>query len=95
LIGPEDFGIEKTSPKEIQGGNAEYNAKILVGILEGKIKGPVREISILNAAAGIYIGGRARSLLEVIELAEESIDSRKAYEKLRALVKESGGEFKF
>jgi anthranilate phosphoribosyltransferase len=33
--------------------------------------------------------------MEGIELAEESIDSRKAYEKLRALVKESGGEFKF
>ena len=56
------------------------------GILKGGIDGAKRDIVVLNAAAGIYVGGNAETLEAGIEIAEDSIDSGRAYEKLDALI---------
>ncbi len=90
-IEPEDFGIPKAKPKDIAGGDAEENAKILLKLLKGE-KGPRRDIVVLNAAATIFVSGKVNSLDKGVELAEESIDSGNAYEKLFDLVESSGGE---
>lgn len=91
-IEPEDFGFKRAQITELSGGNAKYNARIVVDLLKNGEKGAKRDIVVLNAAAGIYVGGKATSIREGIELANESIDSGKAYEKLVALVRESGGD---
>lgn len=83
-IKPHDFGIKRGRLKDLLGGGPEENAKILLDILEGK-KGPKRDIVLLNAAAGIVAGGKARGFKEGIKLAEESIDSGAAKKKLEAL----------
>ena len=46
---------------------------------------------LVNAAAGIMVGGKAADFRSGIELARESIDGGAAYEKLKTLVKASGG----
>jgi anthranilate phosphoribosyltransferase len=92
IMKPEDFGLKRASAADLAGGDASYNAKIAVNILKGEEKGPMRDIVVLNAAAGIYVGGKASSLDEGMELAGESIDSGNAYEKLAALVRDSGGD---
>lgn len=90
-IEPEDYGISRVDPEEIAGGNAEKNAKILLRILKGE-KGPKRDIVLLNAAAAIFVGGKSEDLEKALEIARESIDSGRAYDKLANLVKMSDGD---
>ncbi len=81
---PEEFGIKRAKPDDLKGGNASENAKILLNILNGK-SGPGRDIVVLNAAAAIYAADKAGSIKEGMGLAEKSIDSKKALEKLLRL----------
>jgi anthranilate phosphoribosyltransferase len=46
---------------------------------------------LVNAAAGIIVGGKASDFKEAIELAKKSIQSGAAYNKLKSMVKASGG----
>ena len=87
---PEEFGIQRVTLEDLQGGDGTENAKITKRILDGE-KGAKRDIVVLNAGAAIYIAGKADSIAEGIKLAEESIDSGKANEVLRKLVEMSNG----
>jgi anthranilate phosphoribosyltransferase len=91
-IKPEDFGIRRASMKDIQGGNAKVNAGIIINILRGE-KGPRRDIVLLNAGAGIMVGGSAETMEEGIQKARESIDSGEALKRLESL-KKITNEFK-
>ncbi|MHC1566274.1 MAG: anthranilate phosphoribosyltransferase [Candidatus Syntropharchaeia archaeon] len=84
-IKPEDFGFRRYKPEDISGGSPEENAKDLIRILKGE-RGAKRDIVVLNSAAGIYIGGKAKDMEEGIEIAENTIDSGEALEKLREMV---------
>jgi anthranilate phosphoribosyltransferase len=79
------FGITPASPKDLAGGDAAENARILRSVLEGET-GAARDIVLLNAAAAIYLGGRARDLHEGVRLGEVSIDSGSASARLDALI---------
>jgi anthranilate phosphoribosyltransferase len=85
-IKPEDFGIKRVSPTDLSGGDAKENADIARGLLKDKEKGPMRDIVLLNSAAGIYVGGLADSIADGISLAEKAIDSGAAYAKLTDLI---------
>lgn len=87
---PKDFGIKTAELKEIVGTTPEESAEITFRILNGA-EGSKRDIVVVNAAAGIIVGGKAEDFDYGIELANESIDSGVAYEKLRALIKASNG----
>ena len=84
-IKPSDFGIKLAELKEVLGNAPEDNAKIILGILNGKEKGPKRDIVTLNAAVALYVAGKASSIKEGVSLADESIDSGKALEKLEKM----------
>lgn len=86
FIKPEDFGIHKGSRQDILGGSINENVKITYSILKGEEKGPKRNIVLLNSAAAICVGGKARDIKEGIKLAEKSIDSGAAYKKLEELI---------
>ncbi len=88
-ISPEDFGIERASAEELAGRDAQGNAEIARALLRDREGGARRDIVVLNAAAGIYVGGKARSIDSAIDMAEKSIDSGKAYDKLLALIEAS------
>lgn len=81
-VSPSDFNLKTATIDDLKGGKPEKNAKILIDILNGKDKGYKRDIVLINAGAGIYIGGKANSINEGIELAEESIDSGRAFDTL-------------
>lgn len=80
---PETLGYKKVNFSEVLGGDAEHNASILRGILEGTATVSQRNIAELNAAFGIFSTGKAESLEEAKELAAESIDSGRAKQKLK------------
>ena len=86
-ITPEQFGFTRCSKSDITGGNAEENAKIMRGILNGEIS-PKRDAAVLNAAAALYIA-KGISFEEAVNLAQDIIDSGKALAQLEAFIKES------
>ena len=88
-VTPEEFGFEKASADDLRGGDAGENANILRAILSGEETGPKRDMVLLNAAAGIVCGGKAESIKDGVKLAQESIDSGKASEKLEAMIRYS------
>ncbi|MBI4611532.1 MAG: anthranilate phosphoribosyltransferase [Candidatus Rokubacteria bacterium] len=84
-VRPEDFGLGRASIRELQGGDREENAQIIRGILKGGA-GPKRDIVLMNAAAALVVGGKAKDLKEGVALAGHSIDSGSARAKLEALI---------
>lgn len=84
-IKPTDFAINEASVKDLTGGDAKENAKILTNILNGKDQGPKKDMVIMNAAASITCTGIVNSIPEAIVLAEKAIESGQALNKLIAL----------
>lgn len=85
VICPEDFGFTRCTKKDLEGGTPEENAKITRDILSGQ-QGHKRNAVLMNAGASLYIGGKAESMKDGIELAAELIDSGKALETLEKLI---------
>ncbi len=83
-IQPEDFGLTRAQKSDIVGGTPAENAQITLDILSG-VKGPKRDIVLLNAGAGLYIAEKADSLAEGVKLAAELIDSGAALKKVDEL----------
>jgi len=91
-VTPAFFGVKPVAPSDLQCGSAEESAETLFRILTGKVNSTAKaDIVIVNAAAGIFVGGKASDFQEAIALAQKSIASGAAYSKLKAMVKASGG----
>jgi anthranilate phosphoribosyltransferase len=82
---PEDFGLARATVADLKGGDREQNAEIVRTILGGE-PGPKRDIVLMNAAAALVAGGRAREFKEGVEIAARSIDTGAARAKLESLV---------
>ncbi|MCX5702817.1 MAG: anthranilate phosphoribosyltransferase [Candidatus Omnitrophica bacterium] len=83
-VAPEDFGFKRVKLEDLSGGTASDNANILLDILNGK-PGPGSDIVLLNAAFAIYAADKVKSVKKGIELARQSINSKKAKEKIDLL----------
>jgi anthranilate phosphoribosyltransferase len=90
-LDPKELGFRRSSASEFSGGSAEQNARVVQGILEGKLKGPARDVVVLNAAAALHVAGEGE-LIETVKKAEESLDFGAALEKLSQLIKAYGGK---
>ena len=87
-IDPHDYGIEYAAASDITGGDGKENAEIAKSIFNGE-KSSRRDIIVLNSAAGIYIGGKADSYKEAVEIAKQTIDSGKVMDKVNEFVAET------
>ena len=87
-IKPEDFGLTRCKKEDLAGGDPKENAAITLSILEGE-KGAKRDAVLLNAGAALYIGEKAKSMQEGINLAARLIDSKKALKVLEDFIKVS------
>ena len=68
VVSPEDFGFRSCDVEELVGGDAQKNAEILVGILDGSITGAMREMVCINAGAGLACAGLVDDLGAGIEM---------------------------
>jgi anthranilate phosphoribosyltransferase len=91
MFDPRRYGFTYCKGSAIAGGSAPYNAQILEDVLQGKTTGPQRDIVILNAAAGLIVGGKAENFPVAISMADGIIASGKAYKTLQKLVAYSKG----
>ena len=87
-IKPEDFGLSRCKKEDLAGGDPKENAAITLSILNGE-KGAKRDAVLLNAGAALYIGEKAKSMQEGINLAARLIDSKKALKILEDFIKVS------
>jgi anthranilate phosphoribosyltransferase len=85
IVNPQEMGIPLVLKERLQGGDKYVNAQIIRAILNGE-KGPQRDIVLLNAAAVFYVSGKVDSINKGIEMARDSIDSKKAYNALKLLI---------
>lgn len=88
VITPEEFGMARCTKDDLKGGTPEENAEITKDILKG-VKGHKRNAVLLNAGAALYIGQKAGSMKEGIELAEKLIDSGEAMKTLEKMIEVS------
>ena len=88
VIRPEDFGMKTAQKDALKGGTPEENAAITRAILAGE-KGVRRDAVLLNAGAGLYVGGKADSLADGVKLAATLIDEGMAQQMLNAFICES------
>lgn len=72
-IKPQDFGIKQVPFSKIKGGDAAYNARAILGILDGTITDGRRNLVLLNAAAGLYVYGKVKSLGGGVARAKNSV----------------------
>ncbi len=84
-VTPEDFGIQRAPIDEILGGDARQNAEIIRHVLSDG-GGTRQDVVLLNAAAGVVVGGKAKNMQEGVQLARESVRSGSAMACLQKLV---------
>jgi len=88
---PEDFGVPRASLDALAGGDAADNARITREVLGG-MKGPRRDIVVVNAAMGLLAAGLASAPREAAAKASEAIDSGRALAILQKLQKKFSKE---
>lgn len=86
-ITPQDLGLVQCAKEDLIGGNASENAKITRRILDGKERGPKREVVLLNAGLALYLAGKAETMADGITMAGEIIDSGKGLKLLEDFVR--------
>jgi anthranilate phosphoribosyltransferase len=87
-VTPEEVGLERASDGAVGAGTPDANARVLRRVLEGE-PGTERSLALLNAAAAIYVSGRADSLGDGVVTARDSIDSGAAQSTLEAYLERS------
>jgi anthranilate phosphoribosyltransferase len=89
-LDPGQAGLAKAGIGELAGGDASENARIARDVLGGT-RGPRRDVVVLNAGAALWVAGAASDLVSGVALADESLASGAAAEKLAALARVSSG----
>ncbi len=84
---PGAYGFEApVKGASLRGGTPEQNAEISRAILEGRLRGPARDVVVLNAAAALFLADDDGDFAEGVLRARESLDSGAALRKLQQLI---------
>jgi len=87
-VDPAELGLQPATADDLRGGDPEENAEAIRRVLGGE-RGPHRDIVVLNAAAGLVVGGAVADLAAGLEAAGAAIDDGRAQGALEALVRVS------
>lgn len=87
-IEPEDAGVARRTLAELKGGDADYNAAALRGVLSGDLNA-FRDASTMTAGAALLVAGKATDLKDGTAQAEAAIESGAALKVLDKLIEVS------
>lgn len=87
IFNPNDYGYELISNNDIKGGDASYNAKKFIEMLDGSNK-KFQKIVELNAGAALYIGGITKNLKDGFDHAKNVIDKKITKNFLKEIIKQ-------
>lgn len=83
------LGLAPAPNETLVGGDASHNARVVRGVVTGEVRGAIRDVVVLNAAAALVVAGAARDLENGVLLATASIDSGTARATLDAYIAET------
>ena len=89
IINPEEYNMEKGNLSDIQISTKQNAIDAFVNVLNNTSNKTMKEITILNAAGGMMVGGLCDEFKDGVELAKETINNGKAFEKLKQFAKEN------
>jgi anthranilate phosphoribosyltransferase len=87
-VDPSALGLARALPGDLVGGDADANAAVARSVVAGD-EGPVHDIVLLNAAAGLVASGRCDDLESGIAVARTAIGNGSAQLALDRLVEVS------
>ena len=90
VIEPEELGLARCPLAALCVDGIQAAAEAVRAVLAGE-HGPRRDVSLVNAAATLYVAGRVASLRDGIAVAAEAVDSGRAAAVLERLVRSSAG----
>jgi anthranilate phosphoribosyltransferase len=83
-IEPAQFDLPRVAVDQLQVDSAQQSAELIQAALSGQ-PGPAATAIALNAGAGLYVAGRAPSLVEGVRQAREALEQGRAQSFLQAL----------
>ncbi|NNC64643.1 MAG: anthranilate phosphoribosyltransferase, partial [Gammaproteobacteria bacterium] len=75
---PEDYGLVRCKPEELEGGDAEHNAKELRRVFTGEDKGAHRDALLMGTSLVLEVQGEAEDALDGVRQAAAAIDDGRA-----------------
>ena len=94
IINPEEYNMKKGNLSDIQISTKQNAIDAFVNVLNNTSNKTMKEITILNAAGGMLVGGLCDEFKDGVELATETINNGKAFEKLKQFAKENNTQEK-
>ena len=94
IINPEEYNMEKGNLSDIQISTKQDAVDAFVNVLNNTSNKTMKEITILNAAGGMMVGGLCDEFKDGVELATETINNGKAFEKLKQFAKKNNAHEK-
>ncbi|MCH9695144.1 MAG: anthranilate phosphoribosyltransferase [Gammaproteobacteria bacterium] len=85
LRSPEDYGLQRCAPKDLEGGDADHNAQELTRVFTGEDKGAHRDALLMGTSLVLEVQGVAKSAKEGVEQAAAAIDDGRAAAFLAAM----------
>jgi anthranilate phosphoribosyltransferase len=84
-VHPQEAGLATAKPEDLKGGDPEFNARALRGVLAGE-KNAYRDIALLNTAAALVVAGKAPDLKAGVALGAKALEDGSAKATLEKLV---------
>jgi anthranilate phosphoribosyltransferase len=82
---PDDYGLARCEPAELEGGDAEHNARELVRVFVGEDKGAHRDALLMGASLMLEVQGDANNAKDGVAQAAAAIDDGRAEKFLQDL----------
>ena len=90
VLDPTELGLSKAKLSDLQVSTKDEAIRAFVAVLNGTAKKPMVEITALNAAAGLIVGGFSEKFDEALQISLQSIKNGKAYDLFRDFIKHCG-----
>jgi anthranilate phosphoribosyltransferase len=84
-VEPASLGLATSDARELGGGDPATNARVIEGILTGKVANGARAAVVLNAAAAIHVSGDEEDFVRSVRRAEKALAGGEAYKALERL----------
>ncbi|MDE1765391.1 MAG: anthranilate phosphoribosyltransferase [Thaumarchaeota archaeon] len=90
ILDPTELGLQRANLKDIQISTKDEAIRSFVSVLNNTGKKPMIDVTALNAAAGLVVGGVTDRFDEAIDIAFDTIHSGKSFELFRNFIKHCG-----
>ena len=89
IINPADYNIEKGNLSDMQISTKKEAIDAFLNVLNDTSNKIMKDVTVLNAAGGMLVGGLCDSIDDGVELAREVINNGKSFKKLKQFAEEN------